>query len=480
MEISFKVVRLLWNAFNCCVGKAHTADKLIINFNKMKRSLSLILMVFSFLILSANVFADTSNISNLVFTSASQTVLPNTLSTELKVQTQNSSAAAETISETNDVTFSSNSPSGEFLNSSGNVVSKTMSKNTSSRSFYYRDSTTGIFTLTVEIKGRDSGKTFSSSQDIIISNEIPTIGTSTPTTSTSTPTTATTTVITSSNVQTLSAHSSTVTITYLVNEVALKADAGRHRIATTKSPIEFEANISGENNASYSWSFGDGTMDTGKIVSHSYAFPGDYNVVLNATSGGKHAVSRTEVKVVSPEVQIVKIEKGGEGFVELKNDSPYEVNVQDWKLTTGQIETIFPQDTIIKENSSVKFPFVFIAGDTSEVTLSYTNGIVADVFGEVPTVSDTTAYNEPTREQIEEAKLKVARQFALQTSPLNQIINNEPGIDKDSNNINNSAVEVVPTSESLIDSLEHKSPEDNSLVTTPFKFFKFIKNFFTN
>ncbi len=437
-------------------------------------------MVFGFLILSANVFADTSNITNLVFTNSEQTLKPGTLSEELKVQTQNSSGSAESVSETNDVTFTSNSSTGEFLNSSGNAVSKTMSKNTSSRAFYYRDSTTGTYTLTVEIKGRDSGKTFSSSQDIIISNEIPTTGTSTPTTSTSTPVTATTTVTTSSNVQTLSAHSSTVTITYVVNEVALKADAGRHRIATTKSPIEFEANISGENSASYSWSFGDGTMDTGKIVSHSYAFLGDYNVVLNATSGGKHAVSRTEVKVVSPEVQIVNIERVGEGFVELKNDSPYEVNVQDWKLASGQVEMVFPRDTIIKENSSVKFPFIFMAGDTSEVTLSYTNGIVADVFGKEQTVSDTTAYNEPTREQIEEAKLKVARQFALQTSPPNQIINNEPVIDKDSKNINDSAVEEALPSESLIDSLENKNPEDNSLVTTPFKFFKFIKNFFTN
>ena len=55
----------------------------------------------------------------------------------------------------------------------------------------------------------------------------------------------------------------------------------------------FDASLSADpsgllgNGAAYKWDFGDGKSATGQIVTHDYAKPGDYNVTLTVTEGGK-------------------------------------------------------------------------------------------------------------------------------------------------------------------------------------------------
>ena len=62
-------------------------------------------------------------------------------------------------------------------------------------------------------------------------------------------------------------------------------------------------NASGSSDAtssvsSYSWDFGDGNTDTGKVVSHSFETPGDFNVVLTVADGaGNSATTSSSVKV---------------------------------------------------------------------------------------------------------------------------------------------------------------------------------------
>ena len=50
--------------------------------------------------------------------------------------------------------------------------------------------------------------------------------------------------------------------------------------------------------SSYSWDFGDGNTDTGKVVSHSFETPGDFNVVLTVADGaGNTGTTSSLVKV---------------------------------------------------------------------------------------------------------------------------------------------------------------------------------------
>lgn len=451
-----------------------------------------------FLLQTPIVFADTS-ITNLVFTSAEQVVVPSVISKQMTVQTQNSTGGSVTTTETNDATFSSNSPTGEFSSNSTNwvpVTTLTMNKGSANKNFYYKDSSTGNFTITVKIKGRETGNTFEASQSITISSETPTdTSTSTPTTTaTSTPSTTATTTSTTSSTGTLSSHSNTQVITYVVNNAELKADAGRHRITTVKSPIEFEAKTSGLDNSSsklvYSWSFGDGKSETGKTVTHTYMFNGDYNVVLNVTSGDKHAVSRTEVKVIPPEVAIVNIEKGLGGFVELKNNSAFEVNLGGWEIAKGAELHVFPEDTIMMSHASVKFPFEFLGAGNDSVSLSYESGIKilesidnTYVASEASFDDDTDAVVMARKQKALENLRKYERgelesSFVVAQTPTPQTVLKE--------NVVSETVGIVASSSDqtalLIDafnSSQNADGADSSILSIPKKVSSFIKNLFS-
>jgi hypothetical protein len=112
-----------------------------------------------------------AQVSKIVFTTEPQTIKPTVISEALTFQTQDSAGNMIQTTETLDLVFTSTSQTGEFLNSAGNPVSKTMSVNTANRTFYYRDSSQGTFTLTVTATGRVSGEVLSASQKITVSQD---------------------------------------------------------------------------------------------------------------------------------------------------------------------------------------------------------------------------------------------------------------------------------------------------------------------
>ena len=67
------------------------------------------------------------------------------------------------------------------------------------------------------------------------------------------------------------------------------------------STVVFNASESSDTTSlvsSYLWDFGDGNTDTGKVVSHSFETPGDFNVVLTVADGaGNSATTSSSVKV---------------------------------------------------------------------------------------------------------------------------------------------------------------------------------------
>lgn len=113
----------------------------------------ILLTVFVFSIVSA----DSANITQINFTSSSQTIDTNAISAILTVQTQNAGGTLEQTSETNHLNFSSTSPTGEFSSSNVTwtpVTTLSMSTGTANKNFYYRDSTAGTHTLTISAEGQ--------------------------------------------------------------------------------------------------------------------------------------------------------------------------------------------------------------------------------------------------------------------------------------------------------------------------------------
>lgn len=175
--------------------------------------------------------------------------------------------------------------------------------------------------------------------------------TTTPTTSTTTPTTNQHYPIPSDT----SSHYRPITITYVEEIIEFEVGAGRERLGTVDIPIEFRANLSDDKyirNSKFVWSFGDGAVKTGDVVSHAYQYPGEYVVVLNASGSMGEAVSRTSVKIVPVELNITY---ASPERVELTNGSEYEVNLYGRALSTAYSTFLFPQDTIINSGQKISF-----------------------------------------------------------------------------------------------------------------------------
>lgn len=156
----------------------------------------------------------------------------------------------------------------------------------------------------------------------------------------------------------LSAHSSPSGLSEMVEEVKIMANAGRSRLALVDTPVIFEGRLFNNklervDGGNAFWSFGDGQTASGRMVSHSYKFPGDYLVVMNVLSGSEEYVARTSVKVVLPGLSIIE---AGSDFVKIRNNSSYEANLGGWRISTGRQDFFFPKDTIIAERGDLTIP----------------------------------------------------------------------------------------------------------------------------
>jgi len=321
-----------------------------------RRTYIFILSFVAGLFLPFCVLADSNNISSLVFTTNPQTVSVNTSSQTITVQTENSAGTAEKVSETNDVTFTSTSATGQFLNSSGGAVSTTMSTNTSSRTFYYEDSTAGTYTLTVNIKGRTSGKQFSATQTIVItsSSQNSSSSDSSGASSTETSTTNSNNSSGNSNDDSLDAYSSQETTYSGSDNESFNLSIGRNRLVSVGEPVVFDARIISSDTSYggtlFHWAFGDGTEWNGTTATHTYEYPGDYIVVVEASRFSDAAVAETRVKVIVPNVTI---SSAANDSMIITNKGDDEINLGGWTVEDDLGRFIMPQDTIISSNSSV-------------------------------------------------------------------------------------------------------------------------------
>ncbi|MEI8339051.1 MAG: PKD domain-containing protein [bacterium] len=321
--------------------------------------------------------SDTSAITQIAFTTEAQTVAPGEISKIINVQAQDASGNPISFNTSGTkLELTSISPTGEFSSSNTTwepVTSLTVNKGWTGRNFYYKDLSTGTFALNAKINATTlAGQTVSwqAMQNIIIgtaaSNTTNGTGTTTDTgvatstaTSTTTNQTSTTTptIITRTVTRYISVHSSEEDLSDFNTANVLAVSAGRDRLSYTGTPISFEAKINNQNLSGYRkyiWTFGDGTSFEGEKVNHTYKFPGDYNLILNAEIAGQKAVTRITVKILKPEVVILE---NSEESVTLSNKGQYEVNLGDWSITDDKANKFtFPIDTIIGPKQNLVLP----------------------------------------------------------------------------------------------------------------------------
>lgn len=123
-----------------------------------------------------------------------------------------------------------------------------------------------------------------------------------------------------------------------------KVGAGRKRIVPLNTPIDFEASLSKKDKKPrYTWNFGDFNTDKGKKTTHIYEYPGIYEVVLEGKTGEYTAISRTEIQVIEPELDILEATT----TISIYNKSKKEMNLGGFVFNFSKGFFKIPRNTII-------------------------------------------------------------------------------------------------------------------------------------
>ncbi|MBI2121762.1 MAG: PKD domain-containing protein [Candidatus Sungbacteria bacterium] len=287
-----------------------------------------------------------SSIARFVFITESRLVQPGAISDEIKIQAQDAAGFEIKTEETIDLEFLSTSSSGEFLNSSGNPVSAVMAKNTANRTFYYRDSRAGIYNITVKATGRDSGKSWSASQPITISD--------------SNDPSADSSGENPSPVMPLTSSVSGGEANF-ASDKKIQAYAGEDRTVVAGANMEFSGSAKGVNgepltNARFWWNFGNGETKEGKTINYSFLIPGRYTMGLHVSSGEYSASDYAAIEVIPNQFSVSRVLMGEAGFAVLKNEGSVAVDVGGWILEDAAGQSfIIPPRTVINSKSETAF-----------------------------------------------------------------------------------------------------------------------------
>lgn len=356
-----------------------------------------VLIVFIFMF-GADVVAAAGDISQFVFTTDSQTIKPNEISQKITIQAQDAGGNSANLVQTACLELKTASGAGEFSSSDTNwnpVGRLTMSKGSANRNFYYKDSATGVYELSLNVSLRPEEENspcaswpienwdikWNAKQNIIVSlspNNPPL----------------------DDNQQQPAAEPTGGS--FWPTEEQIFANAGEDRVTPVGADIVFLGKALGLKkepleNARYLWNFGDGETATGQNVRHFYKHPGKYIIVLDVSSGGYAASDRA---IVTAAPNMLEISEANGEFIKLRNSSSYIFDISGWFLGTLKNNQTFKfqdsslinanSDLIISSNVSQIKP----ASD-EEVNLLYPNGSVAFTYKVIGQLMVVTSQSSP-------------------------------------------------------------------------------------
>ncbi len=336
-----------------------------------------------------------------VFITDSQNIDIGAVSDDITIQYQNLSSDKISTDETFDIDFKSSSETALFLNSSGNDASRIMSKGTSNRTFYYKDITGGNHTLTLSLKGRQSGRVFKLSQNINVGKDL----------------------------------GKEIEVSEKSNEKPkeeiLKEESGldfkikniKDKQVLVGSEVYFEAQTYSGKPSSYSrfiWNFGDGFVREGQKTFHTYRFSGKYQVVLKIIDNSAFEIIKFFVTVKEPNISIEPFLDG----VKISNQTSSDVLLNGFVLTNGLSYFNFPENTIIASMQEIVFPkeATSIFGDNLQLLnnlgkpVAYynknqiqKNNLVADIVQKTENNKSDTLYVKPQKEVLpKEEKIEIS------------------------------------------------------------------------
>jgi len=173
-----------------------------------------------------------------------------------------------------------------------------------------------------------------------------------------------------------------------VIEKKITADAGDDKTVIVGVAAKFMGSALGFKNeplntADFLWSFGDGSMARGRTVFHTFYYPGVYNVDLNVSAGDASAVDRIVVTAIPNEIKISEVKPGVGGWIELHNNSQFDIDLSRWGIGNGVSVYSLSQNTKILGGAYTVIPYE-VSGiaflSSGMASLIYPKGTMAQEF----------------------------------------------------------------------------------------------------
>jgi len=184
--------------------------------------------------------------------------------------------------------------------------------------------------------------------------------------------------------------------------------------ATTFSAEVYDDRGRIRDDASITWSFGEGTRRTGASVLHTFYEAGEYSVFVKAVVLGGDEKEQFIVTAKWAGISIVGVTERG---ITINNSANTALNLSFWRLSSGGKEFKIPEDTYLLSGRAVTFSSKVTGLSSSEsALLKYPSGEVAAAY---PNIS-TQAQVQPTPSPVRFKEVQTAA--SVEADILNEIV----------------------------------------------------------
>lgn len=164
---------------------------------------------------------------------------------------------------------------------------------------------------------------------------------------------------------------------------------------TAFSAVVYDGKGNKRDNALINWSFGDGMQRTGASVFHAYYEPGEYIVLVHAsTPDGGDAFATSIVTAKDASITLASVSVRG---IALMNNSSRTLDLSLWRLSMGEKEFKIPAGTQILAGRTTLFPSQVIQLPIADsASLLYPSGKIAAAYPQAPKeqpIAPQTSFN---------------------------------------------------------------------------------------
>ena len=196
----------------------------------------------------------------------------------------------------------------------------------------------------------------------------------------------------------------------------LKLNAGPDRTVYVNQEVSFTVEPSGisEKNSDslvYQWNFGDGYTHGGKEVSHTYAFPGQYVVVVHGAYIRHDTTESFVVTVLPTSLELVRTIDGN---LLIHNNAARDIDVSGFTIHDGGQKFSFPKNTFILSRGTLTlapsmldhpyFSHQVVLHDTANVSVAALSGSEKETGVKTKTVvatpRETTVAVSPPKKEV--------------------------------------------------------------------------------